>query len=144
MQEVKWPPAQDPEPKKSEDLNDPKNWRTQEQLQASFQTYDFEKNGVISLAYANQALKDSGIVLDPAELKSIVAQLAQESWEGQRTIDFNKLIPMIAKDPPGYVRTGPVAPRHAPRELLVQETMNRSIRSNSSSLSGLPPKPKTA
>ena len=62
------------------------------------------------------AIKESGIVLDPSDLKRKLNSLAEESWEGYRTIDYNKLIPLIARDPPGFVRTVPVAPRYAPRE----------------------------
>ena len=119
------------------------NWRTQEQLQAAFLAYDFEKNGVLSLDYANQALKDSGIVIDPTELKSAMNQLATDSWEGNKTVEYHKFILKFAKDPPGYVRTSPVVPRYAQREPAL-ENHHRSARSNSSSLSRLPPKPKPA
>ena len=144
-EESKVPAAlgQEPASQAIRDPNDPANWRTQEQLHGSFQAYDFEKNGVVPLDYANQALTDSGIVVDPTELRTLLNTLSQDSWEGNKTIDFHKLILKIAKDPPGYVRTGPVAPRYAPRE-PAQDSHNRSARSNSSSLSRLPPKPKTA
>ena len=76
-------------------------------------------------------------------MKRKLNSLADESWEGVRTIDYNKLFPLIAKDPPGFVRTMPVAPRYAPREHLANERLNRSARSNASSVNRLPPKPKT-
>ena len=61
---------------------------------------------------ANQAIKQSGIVLDPAELRGLLLGLQTRNWQGNQVIDYTKLIPKIARDPPGVVRTSVVIPLH--------------------------------
>ncbi|MFN9900112.1 MAG: hypothetical protein ACK55Z_15250 [bacterium] len=92
------------------DMNDPFNWRTQEQLQTAFRPYDFEHSGVISTAHCRLALKQCyGFITK--DLESLINQMETENWEGERSINFKALIFKIARDPPGYVRTTIALPK---------------------------------
>jgi len=106
------------------DLNDPFNWRTQEQLTTAFHPYDFEHTGVISTSNCRLALKQCyGFI--SREHETLISQMENETWAGERTINFKLLIPKIARDPPGYVRTTVVLPK-------IESVFNRAYSVTSS------------
>jgi hypothetical protein len=52
------------------------------------------------------------------EHDALILQMENETWDGDRTINFRKLIARIARDPPGYVRSSVVLPKLEPSERL--------------------------
>lgn len=62
------------------DPNHPKNWRTVEQLLATFKDFDFEGNGHVSLESCHEALTQSGIGLFPETLEKHLRSVQSTSW----------------------------------------------------------------
>ena len=79
-------------------------------MSACFRAYDFERNSVIGTVHARLALKQCYGFLN-REMETAISEMETETWDGERTINFNRLVLRLAKDPPGYVRTTLVLPK---------------------------------
>ena len=64
----------------------------------------------MSLEVCALALAKSGVALLPLDRDRHIRSCQTTNWEGKIVIDYKKLIQLIARDPPGHVRTGIVLP----------------------------------
>ena len=70
------------------------------------------------------ALKESGIGVNPTELDKHIRSSQKTDWQGKVMIEYSALIPLIAKDPPGHVRTGIVLPKIQSTTALQNDIQN--------------------